>query len=61
MENEKEEFGTIIFDGKLTNLDKASEKELDELTKKIKDKEKEVNKKIEQLLGLDNEIDEGEK
>ncbi len=61
MENEKEEFGTIIFDGKLTNLDKASEKELDELKKKIKEKEKEVNKKIEQLLGLDNEIDEGEK
>lgn len=61
MENEKEEFGTIIFDGKLTNLDKASEKELDELKKKIKEKEKEVNKKIEQLLELDDEIDEGEK
>lgn len=61
MENEKEEFGTIIFDGKLTNLDKASEKELDELKKKIKEKEKEVNKKIEQLLGLDDEFDEGEK
>ena len=59
MENEKEEFGTIIFDGKLTNLDKASEKELDELKKKKK--EKEVNKKIEQLLELDDEFDEGEK
>ena len=61
MENEKEEFGTIIFDGKLTNLDKASEKELDELKKKIKEKEKDDNKKIEQLLELDDEIDEGEK
>ena len=38
MENEKEELGKIIFDGKLTNLDKASEKELDELKKKIKEK-----------------------
>lgn len=47
MEDEKEEeFGTIIFDGKIINLDKASEDELKELKEKLKLKESEIRKKL---------------
>ncbi len=51
MEEEKEEqFGTIIFDGKIINLDKASEEELEELKEKIRNKEEEIRRKIDQIL-----------
>ncbi len=51
MEDEKDEqFGTIIFDGKIINLDKASPEELQELKEKLKKREAELREKIDQIL-----------
>lgn len=51
MEDEKDEqFGTIIFDGKIINLDKASPEELEELKEKLKIREAELREKIDKIL-----------
>lgn len=51
MEEEKEEqFGTIIIDGKIINLDKASEEELEKLEDKLKKEEEEIREKIDRIL-----------
>lgn len=51
MEDEKEEqFGTIIFDGKIINLDKASEEELEKLKEKMKEREAELNDIIDKII-----------
>lgn len=51
MEDEKDEqFGTIIFDSKIINLDKASPEELQELKEKLKKREAELREKIDQIL-----------
>lgn len=51
MEDEKDEqFGTIIFDGKIINLDKASPEELRDLKEKLEKREAELREKIDQIL-----------
>lgn len=55
MEDEKdEEFGTIVFDGKIINLDKASPEELEELKEKLKKREVQLREKIDQILDVED-------
>lgn len=50
-----EKFGTIIIDGKIVNLDTASDEELEKYTKILEKREKEIEKEIDNLL--DEDID----
>ncbi|HJJ05722.1 MAG TPA: hypothetical protein OIM45_07815 [Clostridiaceae bacterium] len=46
----EEKFGTIIIDGKIVNIDKLSEKELDEYIKKLEKREKSIREELDELL-----------
>ena len=45
-----EDMGTIILDGKMYNLNTLTVKELKVLEKKLKEKEEECDKKIDEIL-----------
>lgn len=49
-EEKEEEFGTIIVDGKIINLDKASEEELKKIEDKLKKEEEEIREKVDKIL-----------
>ena len=55
MEEKDEEFGTIIVDGKIINLDKAKPEELENIRKKLEQKEAELKAKIDKLLFEDDD------
>ncbi len=46
----EEKFGTIIIDAKIVNIDKLSEKELDEYIKKLEKREKSIREELDELL-----------
>ena len=46
----EEKFGTFIIDGKIVNIDKLSEKELDEYIKKLEKREKSIREELDELL-----------
>ena len=46
----EEKFGTIIIDGKIVNIDKLSEKELDEYINKLEKREESIREELDELL-----------
>ena len=46
----EEKFSIDIIDGKIINWDKLNKEELNELKKKLEDKEKEILKEIDKIL-----------
>ncbi len=53
---EEKKFGTVIFDGKIYNLDKMTTEELNNLRQKMEEKEKKITEQIDSKI--DTEDDE---
>lgn len=56
---EKEKLGTMVFDGKIYNLDSMSVEELDALELKLDEEEERLRNEIDKLIGL-NDLDDDE-
>ncbi len=48
----KEKFGTIVFNGKIYNIDNMSAEELEELTKNVEVELNEKNKQLDRFLKI---------
>lgn len=55
---EKEKLGTMVFDGKIYNLDSMSIEELDALELKLDEEEERLRNEIDRLIGLNNPDDD---
>jgi len=51
----EEKLGTIIVDGRIVNLDTASEEELDKCIEKLEKQEEEIRKEIDEIVGFNEE------
>lgn len=54
-DNTEEKLGKTVIEGRIVDLDNASVDELKKYLESTKNKERELQQKIDEILGIDNE------
>lgn len=55
---EEEKLGTMMYDGKIYNLDNMTVEEFDELEAKLEKEEEEIRNKIDAIIELNEDTEE---